>query len=306
MTVVLCGENSYAVSAAQQKLVSAFLAEHGDIALERLDGQDASFERIGEAVNSLPFLASEKMVLIKNASSNKQFFEKFEKILSDIPDFTKLVIVEGKLDKRSKFYKYLKKHADFNEYSELDERALAQWIVQFAREHQAKISAADARYVISLVGANQQLLSNEIVKLLQYDPNITRETIELLCEPTPQSSTFDLLDASLRGERQKVLQLYKEQRVLNVEPIQIIALLAWQLHMLAALVFADGATPDQVAKQLKASPYAVKKSASIARGTSRAKIRQLIGDLTNLDMRIKTESVDADDALQFYLLTMTT
>src|SRR3546814_19438404 len=52
---------------------------------------------------------------------------------------------------------------------------------------------------------------------------------------TPQSTIFELLDAALSGNTRRALELYEEQRSMKVEPQQIIAMLAWQLHVLAVV-----------------------------------------------------------------------
>ncbi len=70
----------------------------------------------------------------------------------------------------------------------------------------------DAKYLVMRVGANQQTLSNELAKLLSYDKAITRQTIDLLTEQTPQSTIFELLDAAFAGNSKKAMELYAEQR----------------------------------------------------------------------------------------------
>jgi DNA polymerase III delta subunit len=97
--------------------------------------------------------------------------------------------------------------------------------------------------------------------------------------------------------------MYHEQRALKVEPLQIIAMLAWQLHVLA-LVKAAGTsrTPDVIAREAKLNPYVVRKSAGIARGLTIARTRQLIADLLKIDERLKRESLNADDVLIEYLM----
>ena len=105
----------------------------------------------------------------------------------------------------------------------------------------------DARYLVERVGTNQQLLANEIEKLALYDKDISKESIDLLTEETPQSTIFELLEAAFAGNHRKVQTLYAEQRAMKVEPPQIIALLAWQLHILAIIKTAGDRTPETIA-----------------------------------------------------------
>ena len=247
MITTLSGSNSYALRHAQKALVDSFVTQHGDMALEQLDGEEVSIERLSEALTSVPFLSDKKLVLIRQGSANKQFAERATDMLKDVTETTDVIIVESKVDKRSSYYKFLKKSTDFKEYSELDSGGLARWLSAQAKEKGGMLSLSDATFLVTRVGLNQQLLSHELDKLLLYNDTITRQTIELLTESTPQSTIFELLDAAFAGNTQRALQLYAEQRALKVEPQQIIAMLTWQLHILALIKTAGDRSPEAIA-----------------------------------------------------------
>lgn len=305
MLTILTGNNTYLLKTELRRLVDAFLAEHGDMGLERLDGEDASYERMQEALQSLPFLASKKMVVLQAPGSNKQFAENAEKLFKELPETTDAVIVESKLDKRLAYYKLLKKQQGFQEFNELDENGLARWLMNQAKDAHATISSNDARYLVQRVGTNQLNLANELEKLSLYDPAITRATIDELTVATPQSTIFELLEAAFVGNTKRALELYNEQRALKVEPQQIIAMLAWQLHILALIKAAgQGRRPDEIAKAAKLNPYVVQRSASVARRLTMAQTKRLVSDLTTIDERLKRESLNADEVLLEYLFTL--
>lgn len=304
MVITLTGENSFLLQRELRKIINAFVKEYSDMALERLDGEGAEFVRIQEALTSLPFLANKKMVVLRSPSANKKFVEEAEKLLSDVPETTGVIIVEPKLDKRLSYYKYLKKSTDFREFPELDIHGLAKWLTDTSRKQKGTLSPADARYLVERVGASQQILSNELEKLLLHDPKITRQTIDTLTEATPQSTIFQLLEAAFAGNTKRMLQLYREQRALKVEPPQIIAMLAWQLHVLAIIKTAGQKNPGDIAREAKLSPFVVQKSMRIADQMTLSNLKSQISNLLKIDMRSKRESIDPDEALQHYLLTL--
>lgn len=305
MVITLTGENSFGLRAELDKSVTHFVDEHGDMALERLDGEEAAFERLQEALQSPPFLSSKKMVVLQVPSKNKTFTEKVEQLLGDLPETTDVVVIEPKLDKRLSYYKFLKAKTDFREFSEMDQAAMARWLTDSAMAANGSLSQADAAYLINRVGLEQRLLANELDKLLLYDPHITRQTIELLTDETPQSTIFQLLEAAFAGNTKRTFALYTEQRQLKVEPAQIIAMLAWQLHIMAILKTAGERSPEQIAREAKLNPYVVRKTATLVRHLSLATLKQLITDLLAIDVRLKREPLDADEALQNYLLQIT-
>jgi DNA polymerase III subunit delta len=304
MITTLTGGNSFRMQSKLDKLSQAFIKEQGDLAVERIDGQEAEFEKIREALTSLPFLADKKLVILREGGANKKFAEEVEQIIGEVPETTDVILVEPKLDKRLAYYKYLKKSTDFQEFNELDQNDLARWLADAAQAKGGSLNSNDARYLIERVGQNQQLLSNELEKLLLYDLKVTRQTIDLLTEPTPQSTIFQLLEAAFAGNQKRVLNLYAEQRAQKVEPQQIIAMLAWQLHVLALIKTAGGRNADQIAQEAKLNPFVVRKSQGIARDLSSGEVRKMVADLLKIDRASKRTSIDTDEALQNYLISL--
>lgn len=287
-----------------RRAIDSFTTEHTDIGLERLDGEEAEYDRLREALESLPFLASRKLVVLRSPGSNKQFAENAERLLSELPEQTDIIIVEPKLDKRLAYYKLLKKVTEFKEFNELDGPQLTRWLCDEAKSRGGQLSHKDANLLVGRIGVNQQMLASELTKLLQYDSKITEETILLLTEQAPHSTIFDLLDSALSGKTKRAIELYEEQRAARVEPVQIIALLAWQLHVLALIKTAGTKRPDEIASQARINPYVVRKSSNVASRLSLKELKELIHAVRNLDLRLKSESIDPDEAMLHLLLKM--
>jgi DNA polymerase III delta subunit len=178
MITVLTGNNDFARKTELRRVIDEFLKEHGDFGLERIDAGDMEFGRLLESVSSMPFLASRRMIVLSNIGANKSVGEHIEQLLDAVADSTDLIIDERKFDKRLSMYKILKKRTDFREFTELDDRGLSSWLVTEAKNRGGILSSTDANYLISRAGLNQMGLSNELDKLLSFDPDITRESID--------------------------------------------------------------------------------------------------------------------------------
>ncbi|HSX45201.1 MAG TPA: DNA polymerase III subunit delta [Candidatus Saccharimonadales bacterium] len=305
MITTLTGPNSFEIQHRLKQLVKKFVDEHGDLALERLDGEEISFDRIQNSIESLPFLASKKLVVLRSPGANKDFTEKFKQAFDRQADSTDLIIVEPKLDKRLSYYKFLKSKTEFIECNELDARQLANWLSKEAQKRDGQLSPNDAYYLVERVGLNQQMLFNELQKLLEYNPKITRQTIDLLTEETPQSTIFQLIDAAFAGNPKRALKLYDEQRRLKVEPLNIMGMLAWQLHILAVVKTAGQRSVAEIASQAKINPYVVQKNQTIAKKLSYVELKKLITEVTELDEKLKTTAIDPDEALKNLLFNLT-
>jgi DNA polymerase III delta subunit len=304
MMVTLTGANDFLRQTELKKLFGDFVAEHTDMAVERFDGEEADAARMRESVSALPFLTARKLVVLYEPGKQKSFAENIEAILAGVAESTDLIIVEPKLDKRLSYYKTLKKATDFREFGDLDASGLMRWAGDYAKEQGGSLSSSDARLLIDRVGPNQLLLKQELDKLLIYEPQIIKAAIELLTEPTPQSTVFELLDAAFAGNSKRTMALYREQRALKVEPQAIIAMLAWQLHLLALVKSAGQRSSDDIAREARLNPFVVRKSQSLARNLTQDRIKTMIRDLLDLDLKLKTITIDADEALQLYLIKL--
>jgi len=305
MVITLTGANNLLLKRELDKLVAGFVQQYDELALERLDGEDAVFDQLHASVQSLPFLSAKKMVILSRPGAQKAFAENIEHLLADVAETNEVIIVEPKLDKRLSYYKTLKKKTDFREFAELDGHGLATWATGYTKEQGGGLTAADARLLVDRVGLNQQSLQHELDKLLSYDPHITRATIELLTDRTPQSTIFELLDAAFNGNTARAMALYREQRALKVEPQAIIAMLAWQLHALVLVKAGAHMPAETIAREAKLNPFVVRKTQALAHALTPEHCKRLVRDLLRLDQQLKTTAIDADEALQLYLLKLT-
>lgn len=304
MITTFTGSNSYALHQALQERVATFLVTETDMGLERLDADESSTERLSEALTSLPFLTTKKLIIIRGGANNKPFTERAEPLLKNLPDTSDVILVEPKLDKRSSYYKLLKKTTEYQEFLELDQHGLARWLTGAAVEQGGSLSQSDANYLVQRVGVQQQLLANELDKLLLHAAHIDRPAIDALTDALPQSTIFELIEAAFSGNPAHALRLYEEQRALKVEPQQIIAMLSWQLHVLALVKAAGKRAPEAIASQAKISPYTVKKSLSVTRNLPMKRLKEQISALMALDAKSKRQTYNIDDAIKHYILTL--
>jgi DNA polymerase-3 subunit delta len=299
---VLTGPNDFQRKYELDQLVAPFIAEHTDMAVERYDGEEIDAARMRESLQSLPFLTARRLVILRTPSKQKDFTENITQILDTIADSTDVIIIEPKLDKRLSYYKTLKKQTDFRECADLDAGGLARWACMYTKEQGGNLQTPDARELVDRLGINQQMLRLELDKLLAFDPNITGQSVELLTVRLPQSTVFELLDAAFAGKAARALALYNEQRALKVEPQAIIAMLAWQLHILLTVKVAAKISVEDIAKAAKLNPFVVRKSQGLVRNVTLQQLKKQVEDLLLLDHRLKRTMTNPDEAVQLYLL----
>jgi DNA polymerase-3 subunit delta len=304
MITTLTGNNDYLLKQALLERKNTFIQQHTDMGFEQYEGEDIKSEQVPSIMQSVPFLADKRMVVLRKPSAQKAVAEQIEKLLNEVPETTDLIILEPAIDKRTSYYKALQKQTEFLVFDEVRDQELVSWLVNYAKQQGGELGRSEAQFLVARIGPNQMMLAQEINKLIQYKTPITKDTIIEMTDPLPQSSVFDLLDAALAGDTKRVITLYKEQRQQKVEPLAIMAMLSWQLHILAVLKTADGRSPQTIASEARISPYVIRKSQNVANRVSLVTLKQWITDAFALDVRLKSEPIDADDAILYYLLSL--
>lgn len=304
MIYVFTGSNTFMINERVREITAEFISEYGNLGVEQLDGEEATLDRIREALESLPFLAPKKLVILQSPGANKDFLQDCKNVLSSVNETTDLIIVEPKFDKRSSYYKVAKKLQGFKEFSELDRPALQRWVADYAKKHGATMAAGASAELIDRIGLNQLRLSNEIKKLTSYSEEITKESIDQLTVRTPKSTIFELIDATFSGDKKRAMRLYEEQRELQVDPMQIMAMLTWQFHVLATVKAAGKMTDREIASQAKLNPFVVQKTRRLVGKLSMSKITELVHKLHVLDKKFKSTRINPDEALKTFLLSI--
>lgn len=305
MIVTLTGSNAFLLGVEQRKAVADFSKKYGETAIERIDGSGVSPAQLKSMMQSGSLFSTNRMILVTGVATNKLLGERIEDVLKADSQDIELIFIEPKFDKRSILFKTLKKNTEFHEYSVLDETSLSRWVVESTKQQGGIIDSSDARYLVQRVGTDQLRLSNELAKLVTYKSQISRHSIDELTQQTPQSTTFSLLDAAFSGNSKLALKIYEEQRKQKVEPQAIMGMIAWQLHILALVKAASQRGADEIAAQAKVSPFVVRKTMGLARGISLTDIKKLVSRTLLLDIRLKKDAIDADDAIKQLLLEIT-
>ena len=297
------GNNTFLKDEKLNSIIAEFESINSSLSIDKFNGEEMSVEKFIDAVGTVPFFTDRKLVIIKDLGENKLITEKTDALMKAVAPTTDLVIIEKKFDTKSNLHVYLKKHSEFSNFKELEERELAKWISDYVKGKKGEITQLLETQLIDRVGVNQQLMASELDKLILFNPVITREAIEELTEYSPHSLIFAMLDAALNGDLRKMLKFYDEQKQQGMEPLAIMGMITWQLHNLALTQSAGTASVDEIVNKTKLKPYSIKKNQSSLRGISKKQLIGIIDKAVETDSKIKTSLVDPDDAIKNLLLS---
>lgn len=298
MILTLTGKNRYELHRKKQSLVDDFLEKQPDaFGVERFGASDADASRIIDSLTALPFLSSERLVVVAEPVSNKELVAMLPAALPRIPETTTAIFVEPGLLKKDKLYAPLSKHGQIEELQLLGPVPLRAWLNSYIAGKGADATTGAVNMLLDITN-DQFRLANEIDKLVAYDRNITEANVRFLIELEPRATIFEMLDnltAARIGEAINALRILRQNRT---ELGYIISMLAWQLHLIVAVWSAKTDEVNSVAKETGFSAFSIRKSLGLARRLDKARLRQAVSIVASLDLRMKTRTVDEDAALE--------
>ena len=285
MIYLFHGDNEFEKRAALAALV-------GDMEVVRRDGEELTATEVCEVVMGQSLFAVKQAVVITDASQNVALWRDLPELLGDTA--TTVVLLETKLDKRTKTYKWLQNHAEVRECAHFTERQkpqLSAWCIERATVHGIVLTAAQATTLIDRLGFDQLRL-DLVLQQLALAGELNDELIDVLVPLAPAESVFELFAAMLDGDQGKVraITAYLEAESGDDGAYQTLGLLVSQLVQLNALVLSGGDT-EAVARDFAAHPYVLRKVAPYAARITQAQLAVINSALAQADEHMKTTRV---------------
>lgn len=286
MIYLLHGDNEFEKRAALAALV-------GDADVMRRDGEALTLADIQEITIGQTLFTQSSVYVISRLSDNPDIWLRLPEISFD--DDNTIILVENKLDKRTKTYKWLQKTAKTQEFVPLSDRQkpqLISWCEVQARERGYKLTRKQIGMLIDRLGFDQLRLSNFLDQLALVE-KITDALINDLVPLARSENVFDLFVAALSKDYETVHNIisYLESESGTDGAYQTMGLLASQATNLVALVLAGGDN-NMVAADLSVNPYVLQRLSSSARTIDSERLKQMNNALFQADLQMKTTGVN--------------
>jgi DNA polymerase III delta subunit len=295
--IVLTGDNEYLIKKRLYEIVSKFETENGDFSVERIDSRKIDFDSFISNIQSVSLLSPKRMFVLYQPGKYEEWSTGFSDLTSSIPSSTTVIILEPRIDKRLKYFKDLKAIKQFESFDILAGSKLAAWIVDYVKIQNASIDYSDANHLISSLGSDQNRLANELDKLIAFNSNITKQNIDLLVEPSLNSTVFQLLDMAFNGLHKKVFNIFNQLMFDKTEIPQIIGAIAWQLQLFAVIKSLPGYSAVQISERSGMNAYAIENSMRMIEDFSYSDIAKFSQKLVDLSIEMKDYQIDQNEAL---------
>ncbi len=283
--------------------------DFSDASISKYDLSEGLLDDALEDLNTYGLFSDKKIVIINN-------FDKMDPLLNNIEELLKYVenssslnllfVVSDKYDDRKKIIKDLKKKMEFIKISTDP--------VEFTKSclEGYKIENGVINLLVNNTLGDVTRLYNECNKLKTYkinDKYISKNDVEELSFKKLGDSTeitFQFSRALAEKDKKSALILYQELLNYKIEPLSIIGLLASQFRIMYQVKSLEekNMRNDEIASSLKEKPYRITKTRELTRYYSKKEILDLMIKLEDIDLKIKTTSVDANTLVQLFILNI--
>lgn len=288
---LLYGTEDYLKKLYVSKLKNAALDGGSEMNFSRFSGKDVDAVKVREAVETVPFFAPMRFILIEDSQLFKSASE-MPDVIKAVPASACVVFSEHEVDKRNKLYKTVKELGYVCEMNGLGEKELLLWIASVLGERGKKIRECNASELVVRTGGDMELLLREMDKLCAYAmerEEITGEDIHLLCSTQVSSHIFQMIDEIAAGKLKEAMLLYQELLALKERPMTILYLLTKHFNRLLCIREMKREHTDSrtMASVLGVPPFAIGKYIRQAEAFSTADLKNAINLSVNIEENVK-------------------
>ena len=157
--------------------------------------------------------------------------------------------------------------------------------------------------------SNTKVIDRELEKLYLYrinEKNISLDDVKNVITKYSENNIFELVEAVVKNDKQKIFTLYKELIEEKEEPAVIVSLLAGQFRLLyqVNILAEQGMDSTKIASKLGVHPYRVTLAIKASHNIEEKKMLNILESLANVDKSIKLGLTDKTKALETFFLEL--
>lgn len=307
------GSNDYLKERQIESLRSSLLKNSsGDTDYKVFRIGEDELSEILNYVNTIPFLASHKLVIVKNAEDMKDAeVSRLADYIKKPSKFTYLVL-DLKDDDFAGDHPEIAGNSAVKRFDDLAPAEFRTWVKQFVSlRSSGKIRIEDAAVfeLAGLHGGNLTLLVGELEKLIAFAGNraeIKLSDIEEVAGRSLVSSAFDLTWAIENSKVDEALSIISDLIRAGKKHYEIIGLLCWHLRRIlrAKIMEAKGKTAPYIANILRIGRRYQEEFFKQAGAFKTADVNKRLAILLDADLDIKRTKFDPTLVLEFVVIKL--
>ncbi len=318
---LLYGEEQYLKDFYCRRLQEAAVGDaFPEFNLHQFDGNKLDMEQVAAAVESMPFMAEQRCVVIapfKPESLNSRDRELFDSLLEAPVPTTVLILLindpEFLPKKNAKAKKLLAQVDHVGAVMELNRRSegdMIKFLQKKAKANGCSISRELCQYMLERCEDDMLSLSNELEKLCAYAGmgEISKEQIDDVTVKAVSARIYDLAKAILAQRSDQSMGILQELIYLRYQPTVILGALsgAYMDLYIAKCALEAGKGQTEIAKnfEYRGRDFVIRNSLRDCRRYSIEQLRKSIACLADCDLKMKSSRVDSNILLEQTLIEL--
>jgi DNA polymerase-3 subunit delta len=307
MIYLIFGEDTFRVNRKLKEIIEKYRKIHkSGLNLKVLDLKEKNFEDFKREFESSSMFSEKKLLILKNASKNKEFQENFLKNLEKFEKSKEIIFFFEENDLRgNSFFGEIRKHGRSQEFKLLDDFRLRIWLKEEFKNHGVKIEEGAIKKLIFLVGNDLWRMSEEIKKLIAFKKGkeIKERDIEILISPKLEIDVFKAIDAISSKNKKLAFKFLHNLLKRGEKPAVLFSMIKYQFRNLIEVkdLIEKGEKIPQIKNKIELHPFVLEKILRISQKFKIEELRKIYQRIFNFDLAIKTGKIEPDLALDLFL-----
>lgn len=309
MIIFLYGKDTYRSYQNLKKIVKYYKKVHkSGLNLRFFDFKEDTFGDFKDEFRIQPMFGERKLMILKNAFSNKDFKKRFLDLKEDFTKSNNIILFyeKGKVLEKDSLFVFLRKNGKCQQFEPLERGKLKAWIEREFKKHGVEIDSEAKDLLLDYVGNDLWRLSNEIKKLFLFKKGrIEKRDVKKLVRAKIETDIFRTIDALAKKQKKKALSLIHEHLKRGDSPLYILAMINFQfrniLMIKERLQSANSIQIRELSRELNLHPFVVKKTLQLAENFSFEELKNIYQKLFEIDLKIKTGQIEPEMAIDLLI-----
>jgi len=307
MIIFLYGKDTFRSSQKLKEIIEHYKKIHkSGLNFRSIDLSEESFQEFKDDAKNISMFDEKKLIVLKNASSNKNFQEDFLKnskyfISSD----DVFLFFEEESPESNKFFNFLKKKAKAQEFKILQGVQLKNWAKKEFQKYETEIETSALDELIEFVGNDLWQMENEIKKLVSFKEKgfVRKEDVGILVKPKIETDIFETIDAIATRNKKRALELLHQHLEKGDSPLYLLSMINFQFRNLLIIkdLVEKGRPYYTFQETTGLHPFVIKKSYGQAQRFNLSELKKIYQKIFQVDLDIKTGKLDPQAALDFFI-----
>jgi len=313
--ILLYGDDQYTIKKQTDLILKSSGIFIQDI--EIYDYEENGLESAIQSAMTLPFLAEQKAVILKNCvflTDKKNISIEESNILKQYISYVNpttifiMTVNSSKLDFRKGLVKYLSKNIENKQYSNKNNiDQIYDYIKSEVEKNKLTIDSLALTQFVNRIGNDSEMLEQELEKLITYaldKKHITSDMVYEIVSRDIENNIFELVNAFLEKDINKTMEIYSDLKSIKIDPIWMLNVIVnkFQEILYTKELLKSKYSREDIMKYFKASRGRVFYMIQNAKNIDYNQLVHLLEKSEKLDYQIKSGQIDKSLGLELFLL----